>query len=181
MTATQLAINGGPAIGTPGMEYDISFSDVVSKISTVAIPYGAYVVFDGNENCKLPTSDSEVTGRDGGIAMIDHANPSGQGYLANSAVRIMRRGRVFALNESTVAANSAVYVRHTATPPEQQGALRHDADGSDASIAPGARWFKGGTTGLAVLELGVGGSAGPTGATGATGATGPTGPTGPTA
>lgn len=177
--AVQTTVASGFAAGRPGKKYDSSFSDTVTKIAAEAIPFGAWVCFEGNDNCELPDTEGEVTGRQGGVALIDPNKQSGQGYVAGDAVNVLRRGRVYVLSEETnIATGDAVYVRHTAGAGEQKGSFRNDADGTDADIPLGAAWFKGGT--IPVLELGMGGSAGPTGATGPTGPTGPAGPTGPT-
>lgn len=180
MSAVQTSISNGPAASRPGMEYDCAFTDKVTKIAAEAIPFGAYVAFTAEEACELPDSGAEITNYGGGVALIDPLRPSGTAYVAQDPVRVMARGRCGVLNEATVAVTDAVYVRFTVTGAEQKGAFRADSDGGDAAIPTGIRWFKGGAAGLAIAELGVGGSAGAGGATGATGATGPTGPTGPT-
>lgn len=177
--AVQTSVESRAAIGVPGQEYDAGYSDVVTKIALEAIPFGAMVACTAAGACELPDSSGEVTTAGGvGIALIDHSKASGDGYAIGDPVRVLQRGRAFVLNEETISHGDAVYVRHTAAGEEQKGAFRNDADGSDATIPPGMRWFQGGTAGQAVIEIGYGGSAGSTGATGATGPTGPTGPTG---
>jgi len=176
-SAVQTTVASKPPVGRPGLEYDMSFSDVITKIAAEAIPFGAFVAFTAEETCELPDSEAEVL-QGGGVALIDHTKASQVGYEAGDAVRVMTRGRAFVLSEETVAATDAVYVRHTATDPEQKGAFRNDADTTDCDVPPGMRWFKGGPANQAVIEIGYGGSQGAAGATGATGATGPTGATG---
>src|SRR5690606_18891907 len=133
-----------PAIGLPGDEYDSGYSDVITWIAQVAIPFGAYVVQNGNEGCILPTETGHVTGRSGGIALRDPTKASGTGYEVGDPVRVMHRGRAFVLNEKAVTYDDAVFVRYTAGQGEQLGALRDDDDTTpDASTPPGARWFKG--------------------------------------
>jgi hypothetical protein len=179
MPPVQTAVAAAPAIGVPGQEYDAGFSDVVTKIASEAIPFGAFVAFVAAGACELPDSSGEVTTAGGcGVALLDQTKASQGGYEAGDAVRVLVRGRAFVLNEEAITHGDAVYVRHTAAGAEQQGAFRNDADTTDATIPPGMRWFQGGAIGQAVIEVGYGGSAGSTGATGATGATGPTGPTG---
>lgn len=181
MSAVQTAVAAAPVIGVPGQEYDVGFNDVVTKIATSDIPFGAYVSFNASGTCEVPDGSSDVNHAGGaGIALIDHNKASGEGYKVGDAVRCLVRGRAFVRNEVSISHGAAVFVRHTATAPEQLGDFRNDADGTDAVTPVGMRWFQGGAIGQAVIELGYGGSAGPTGATGATGATGPTGPTGPT-
>ncbi len=180
MTAIQTSMSAAPARGVPGQEYDAGFNDVVTKLATEAIPFGVLVACTAAGTCELPDSSGEVTTAGGvGISLLDHNKASQGGYAIGDPVRVLQRGRVFVLAEETITHGDAVYARHTATPPEQKGAFRNDADTTDATIPPGMRWFQGGTTtNPPVLEVGYGGSAGPTGATGATGPTGPTGPTG---
>jgi hypothetical protein len=178
MPPVQTAVAEAPAIGRPGQEYDVGFNDVVTKIATGPIPFGAYVSFKAAGACQVPAEAGDVNHAGGhGIALIDHNKSSGAGYVAGDPVRCLVRGRAFTLNEVQIAHGAAVFVRHTSTSPEQDGAFRNDADGSDAVTPVGMRWFQGGAINQAVIEVGYGGSAGPTGATGATGATGPTGPT----
>lgn len=175
--AIQTAITTQPDIlGGPGREVDSASNDVVSFIANEQIPFGAWVKTTGHR-CYLPASATDVTNFTGGIALRDAAKPTGASYEAGDLVRVLRRGRAWALIEEAIADTDALYVRHTAGVGEQKGALRNDADGSDGAIPAGAKWFHGGTVagGGAIIEVGVGGSAGPTGATGPTGPTGPAG------
>jgi phage tail sheath protein FI len=162
----QTSIGINPPIGLPGLEYDSSFSDVVTKIAAETIPFGSWVSFTAEETCELPDDATEAGSREGGVALLDQNKPSGVGYVAGDPVRVMRRGRVWVAPEHAVTNVDPVYVRHTAAGAEKKGAFRKDADTTDASIPTGAKWFKGGST-LAVLELGVGGSPGPQGEPGA--------------
>jgi hypothetical protein len=144
----------GPAAGAPGLEYDIGFSDVVSKAAAEAIPFGAYVVFTAEGICELPDSLAEITANDGGVALIDNSKASGVGYVAGDPVRVLVRGRVWVATEGTVAQSNPAFVRAIATPPELQGAFRADADTTDAVAAPGCNFFIGCTgAGLAVVTV----------------------------
>lgn len=152
MTVQTNVLSAAP-IGVPGKEYDCSFSDVVTKIATENIPFGAWVGFTADGVCELPDSAGEVTGAaGGGIALIDH-NKGSVGYLAGDAVRVMVRGRVFALAEEPLALGDTLFVRHTSgAGGTQKGALRNDADTATASTPALAKVFLGGA--LPVLQLG---------------------------
>lgn len=178
--AVQTSADIHPGLATAGQAYDSGPYDIVSKIAAEAIPFGRYVTFTSEASCELPDSSNEITQNLGGVAMRDPTKISGDGYAAGEAVAVMVRGRVWVPTEEAVTYNDAVYARHTTGTATTIGAFRDDDDSAKAAIPVGARWFKGGTD-LAVLELGIGGSAGVTGATGPTGPTGATGPTGPTA
>ena len=175
MDYVQTAVATGATLIKPGMLYDSAHHDVVTKIAAEAIPYfGLWVCFTADDTCELGDSETEVSSREGGIALIDPVKATvGSGYAAGDAVPVLRRGRCGVKNEETISLGDAVYVRVTATDSEVKGALRSDSDGGDGFVPRGAAWFRGGAEDLAILELGLG-------ATGATGAAGPTGPTGPT-
>lgn len=144
-----------PAVSAPGREYDSSFSDVVTKICTTAVPFGAFVAFSGDGVCKVPAVTGDVTGAaGGGIALIDDSKATGVGYEIGDAVRVMIRGRVGALNEEALAYNSTVFARFSASGSEQLGAQRTDADTADAVAIPGVKVFKAGAANLAVLQVG---------------------------
>jgi hypothetical protein len=148
----QLSVTETPAEGLPGMLYDLGPHDVVTKIAADAIDFGEYVSFNDAEHCELPDSASEVTARQGGIALRDPSHPSGTGYAVGDPVPVLRKGRVWVAVEGAVTAGGSAFVRHTAGGGEQQGAFRVDADGTDASIAPTSVYYLGGST-LAVVEI----------------------------
>ena len=79
-SAVQTSVSVNPAVGQPGLEYDDSFSDIVSWIATVAIPFGVLVYESAEGKATLPTATGNVTGGRVGIALIDHNKPSGVGY-----------------------------------------------------------------------------------------------------
>lgn len=155
MTAVQTSYTESPAAGAPGQEYDIAFfSDVVSWTADEAIPFGAYVVESREGGCELPDSAGEVTGNKGGIALIDPTLASGVGYQVGDQVRVMRRGRVFALSEEALAKGDTLFVRQaTGAGGSQKGAFRNDADTATATTPTGVSVFKGGAANQVVLEL----------------------------
>jgi hypothetical protein len=141
----------GPAAGAAGMEYDSGFNDVVTKRAIAAIPFGRYVVFTAEGDCKLPASLAEITANDGGVALIDPSKPSQVGYLAGDPVRVMVRGRVWVETDQTVAQSNPAFVRGLVA---DFGKFRADADTANAVAAPNTQFFIGVTgAGLAVVTV----------------------------
>jgi len=141
----------GPAAGAPGMEYDCGFNDVVTKRAISAIPFGRYVVFTAEGDCKLPASLAEITANDGGVALIDPSKPSTVGYLAGDPVRVLRSGRVWIETDQTVAQSNPAFVRGVGG---NEGKFRADADTANAVAAPNTQFYIGVTgAGLAVVTV----------------------------
>ena len=156
MDAVQTSIPIAPALGQPGLEYDIGFNDVVTKAAADPIPFGRYVVFTAEGTCELADSLAEITANDGGVALRDDSKPSGAGYAVGDPVRVLVRGRVWVEVEQAVAQSNPAFVRAVAAGAEQQGVFRADADGADAVAAPNTNFFLGSTgPGLAVVSLNV--------------------------
>lgn len=133
--SVQTSVSAAPAAGVPGLEFDIEFSTVESKVAAGAIPFGAWVAFKVDGEAILPAAAGDITGYQGGIALIDHSLPTDQGgYIAGDRVRVLTRGKAFVLNEEALALGDTVYVRHTGAGAEVIGGFRNDADTSDASI-----------------------------------------------
>jgi hypothetical protein len=150
----QTSVSAKPAVGRPGLELDSSVNDKVSWIAQEDIPFGRYVVQTTEGYCELPDSLAEITGNDGGVALIDPNLPSGEGYKQGDVVTVLRRGRVWVETEEAVTANSPAFVRAIVTGEEQQGAWRSDADGTDAVAPNRTSFIKGNSAaGLAVVEL----------------------------
>jgi len=155
-TAIQSAVTvSGPPAGSPGLEYDSGFNDVVTKRAIAGIPFGSYVVFTAEGDCKLPASLAEITANDGGVALFDSTAKSGVGYLANDPVRVLVGGRVWVQTEGTVAQSDPAFVRGVAGAGGSiLGLFRADADTSSAVAAPGCNYFIGVTgAGLAVVTV----------------------------
>jgi hypothetical protein len=156
MSAVQTSVPITPALGQPGLEYDLAFNDVVTKAAADPIPFGRYVVFTAEGTCELPDTLAEVTGNDGGVALRDDSKPSGTGYAVGDPVRVLVRGRVWVEVEQAVAQSNPAFVRAVAAGNEQQGVFRADADGTDAVATPNTNFFLGSTgAGLAVVSLNV--------------------------
>ena len=152
----QTSVSAAPAAGVPGLEYDIEFSTVESKVAAGAIPFGTWVCFKAAGEAILPAAAGDVTGYQGGIALIDHSLPSDQGgYVAGNRVRVLTRGKAFALNEETLALGDTLYVRHTDAGADGLGVFRNDADTADASapLTPVSVSVPGASK-LAVIQVG---------------------------
>jgi hypothetical protein len=137
-SAVQTAVAVNPPVGRPGLEYDSSFSDVVSWIATVAIPFGALVYESAEGKATLPTATGNVTAGRVGVALIDHNKASGVGYEIGDAVRVMKRGRAWIANEEALAF----------------GSFRNDADTATASTPPNVSLLRAGGINLAAVSIG---------------------------
>lgn len=153
-SAVQTAVAVNPAIGAPGLEYDDSFSDVVTLIATVAIPFGVLVYESAEGKCALPTATGNVTGGTPGISLIDHMKASGVGYEVGDPVRVMKRGRVWILTEEQLAFGDTLFSRFAAGTGTQKGAFRNDADTTTASTPPNMKLLRAGTAVLAAVSIG---------------------------
>jgi hypothetical protein len=154
-TAIQTAVAAKPAVGAPGMEYDSSFSDVVSWIATVAIPFGALVYESAEGKATLPTATGHVTGGRTGVALIDPTKVGGVGYEIGDAVRVMRRGRCYVLNEEALVFGDTLFVRFAdGAGGTQEGAFRNDADTATASTPTNMSLLKAGGINLAAVMVG---------------------------
>jgi len=128
-------------------------SNVMSaRIEVDGVPPGVWVVLDETDTpgtgeplrARLPAAAGDVTEAKlwGLVAMDDTKPQEADGtvvYNDGDLAPIMVRGRMAVLPEDTIAIGAAPFVRHTATPPEQLGAMRSDADTADAVILTQAR------------------------------------------
>jgi len=148
----QTSISANAAAGAPGQVYDLGGPrpDIVSKRAQEPIAFGSYVSFIG-EDCELSDTTGEVTGRQGGIALIDQSKPSGAGYVAGDMVRVMRKGRVWVATEQQVTAQASAFTRFAGT--GAQGAWRADADTANAVAAPTTNYFLVIDAATAVVEI----------------------------
>jgi hypothetical protein len=153
-TAVQTAVAVKPTVGAPGLEYDDSFSDIVTWIATVAIPFGVLVYESAEGKAALPTATGNVTAGRVGITLIDHNKASGVGYEIGDAVRVMRRGRVWVLTEEQLAFGDTLFARFAAGTGTQKGAFRNDADTATASTPPNMALLLAGTASLAAVSIG---------------------------
>lgn len=123
------------------------------------IPFGRAVAkISGDENgIKLPDGGGVVIV---GIAVRDNQVEEGDASVENaydndSAVCVLRRGRIYVEVDQTVTPDSSVYVRHTANGgDDQKGIFRADADTANAVLLSGAKYVKGATAGgVAILDI----------------------------
>ena len=158
LTAVQTTMTTAPAGGAPGMLYDRPENcDIVHKVASEAIHFGAFVKIGTDGTCELPDSAGEVTGIARGIALQDPGKASTDGYAVGDVVAVLIRGRVWVQAEAgqTIAAYANPYIRHTATGGEVKGAFRSDADTTDASVPNGMHMFAAATSGgMGVLQVG---------------------------
>jgi len=155
------------AVAFPGQKADIGKDDVVSALGTEAVPYGVAVAqATGSDYPKqlgrLPNSETDLIL---GIAVADQnraqdPSVSEPVYPAQSALGLMRQGRIYARVEGAPVAGAAVFVRHAAPGSEQLGALTTVDDANTVAL-PGARFLSGpqnldvggSTVQVAVVEL----------------------------
>lgn len=80
--------------GCVGQKSDASPSNVISKLSrqTDKIYYGTFVVWEGNNQCRLPGSKEDVEQAALGIALHDGC---GEAYKPASTISVLREGRVW--------------------------------------------------------------------------------------
>lgn len=139
--------------------------DVMSRIAEAGVNAGLVVVggTDPLTQCKPPSAlaDLNEAGQAavnicGGVVLHEHRGADGDTYLypAQTAVNIVRKGRVWMVTETALAAGVHPFVRCVATGDEQAGALRNDADTTDA-ISVQWLWTVGSTSGAGLIEVEV--------------------------
>lgn len=143
---------------------NVTSVDVI--LNETNIPFGVGVVEDltglSDDRAHLPQATGDITtvGSFAGIAVHTHAveqNKGGinnLGYEPQSAMSLMRRGRVYVEVEDAVVKGGLPFVRFVAAASEQLGAFRSDADTSDAVALPNARFVTSAGAGeLAIVEI----------------------------
>lgn len=136
-----------------------------------SVPFGVFVTQDlnitgqGADNiARLPFATGEVTTERLALGFAIHnqakenvlvsSGLSEIGYLTQSTMSILHKGIFWAQVEDAVIAGGAVFVRFVAGTGEQLGAVRSDADGSDAVALPNARFKTSASAGgLAQISL----------------------------
>lgn len=163
-SATQTAVALKPNVGAPGLVYDVSDdNDIVSFIATTAIPFGAFVFVSSDGFVSVPALTGNVTSPNAaqrGIALIDHNKATQEGYDIGDTVRVLRRGRVWALTDAAanITISSTLFVRFASgAGGTVLGAFRTDADTATASSPPvsiNVFHGAGASAGIVVLDLG---------------------------
>lgn len=144
-----------PAPGAPGMVADVGPKTIESAFASEAIRFGAYVVIDG-DSVSLPAKEGDVTGLNGGIAIMDRSNPTQSGgYAKGDIVQVMTFGKVWIETETKLDAGTQPYVRFTADTGKPTGGFREDADTDKAAVPPGLLVKRGtSAAGLAIVDVG---------------------------
>jgi hypothetical protein len=146
----------------PGMLADCTDKVVISKITTVLVPFGSFVCRGAAgvvESCALPVATGDVTARPWGVAIKDqtHRGSNNLDNEVNDIVSIVRKGRVWVTVEGAVTAQSDAFIRFAAGGGGSVlGLFRADADTATAvALLNGAGKFLTSTTGagLALLEI----------------------------
>ncbi|MBW2672075.1 MAG: hypothetical protein JRD89_01500 [Deltaproteobacteria bacterium] len=122
-----------------------------------ALGFGKFVVNDtgvdidaaGQVGVRLPIATGEVTGAPAGFVRADMSRQTREtapyaGYNSGNMVPVARKGRMWVEVESgqvgSVAAFASVFARFVAAGTEELGAIRTDADTSDAVAIPGCKF-----------------------------------------
>jgi len=137
-------------------------------LNELNVPFGVLVVEDttglADERAHLPQASADITtaGKVAGVSVHNHSveqNKGGinnVGYEPQSAMDVLREGRIYVQVEDDVVKTGPVFVRFVAGAGEQLGAFRSDADGGDAVALPGASFKTSASAGgLAALQVNV--------------------------
>lgn len=137
----QSAVSVNARIGIPGMPFSANSNDykTVTRIATVDIPFGSYVVFDG-EFCFLATTAQGIAGREGGIALRSHTYASEAGYKAGDPVTVLTQGDVFVNANAGMTAMDRTYTKITTFGSGAVGEFANNASG--AAYNPNVRVAK---------------------------------------
>ena len=132
----QTSYSANPPEGIVGAIYQGGVEPIIkTRIANGVCRAGQYVVFSGADDCQHPTA--AVTAQTRGGLVIRNPYSLDGNYADNEPVNILVQGEMFCAYESAITANVAVFVRHVAAGLEQLGALRLDADGTDAASVSG--------------------------------------------
>jgi hypothetical protein len=115
---------------------------------------------DLNLTAHLPSLSAEITtaGLVAGVTVhtqaLEQAASNAVGYAADSAMSVMRKGRIYVAVEDAVTKGGTPYVRYTANGSFTIGSFRSDDDSSKAAALPCARYARAAAAGgITVLEL----------------------------
>lgn len=87
-----------------------------------------------------------------GVALYD-ATREPEAYPAAYPVPCVRRGRVYVTSETSYSDGDPVFVRFIAAGAEVAGQVRNSADANDCVLLQGARFWRSGSAGVAVINL----------------------------
>lgn len=157
---SQTSVSSTMEIGIAGQLADSGDNDVVSKLASVAMPFGKLAVEAATEGqCKLPGVAGDVTDplKVLGLVLktqaIESDSSSASDYAAGDMVNVMRKGRALVKVEQTVVVTDPVYVRYAAGG-DGVGSFGNSAGTSERALLASAKYIKGAASGgLAVVEL----------------------------
>jgi hypothetical protein len=132
----QTTFTNAPPVGVVGAVAYGGIEPVIkTRIANGVCRAGQYVVLNGDRDCNHPTAAVTAQTR-GGLVVRNPYSLDGN-YADNEPVSILTQGEMWCAYESAMGANVPVFVRHVAGGAEQLGALRVDADGTDAASVSG--------------------------------------------
>jgi hypothetical protein len=150
------------AVGTT----NCSVADII--LNELNVPFGVLVVEDAtglsDERAHLPQATGDITtvGKVAGISVHNHGveqNKGGinnLGYEPQSAMNLLKKGRIYVTVEDAVVKTGLPFVRFVAGATEQLGSFRSDADSGDAVALPNASYVTSASAGeLAVVEVNI--------------------------
>jgi hypothetical protein len=159
---SQLSYAVDQAVAFAGMLADAGMvQDVVTGENlSAAIPFGVMTAIGAGANqIALPAAAGDVTDvkKLVGVAIAHQAMESSASglpqYAPNSAVNVLKKGRVWVQVENAVTrGTSDVHVRYAGV--GQRGGFRGAAVASETAVLPNAKWLSSTTgAGLALLEI----------------------------
>lgn len=147
----QTTFNATTARAIAGMAADAGFSDKISRVAAHDIGFGLGVVAVAakDDQCDLPGTSADVFL---GVSTYDAALPPAGSYngasyagayVAGTATKIVRKGRIWVVVDQDVDPALAVYVRYATngTGKLTLGAFRVDSDSSHALQVSNAKWI----------------------------------------
>lgn len=187
MDPVQTTVENAPARAIAGMWGDgpSRYRESFTRFAETALNPGLVVIKGtGAQQVKKPSATTDLDANalsavnaGAGVLLHEHRGTAGAAALfeANDAVNVVRKGPVWMITETALAAGARPFVRCVAAGAEVAGALRNDADTADAVQVS---WLvvreAVSEAGLVLVEVVL-----PLGGVGDDGPAGPTGPTGP--
>lgn len=143
MNPVQTSVSDYPAKAIAGMwgGGPLEGRKVWSRFAEVGLHAGLVCVPGTTQGLvRAPTAITQVTTAniaDGGVVLHQHMQAAGDTYLydVNDTVNVARYGRIWMITETALAKGANPFVRCVVAGAELAGALRNDADGTDAAQA----------------------------------------------
>lgn len=138
-------------------ETNLTLANDVAFVAHPAIGFGLAIA-QGTQDGECRAL-SAITDKVIGVSVFSHAdniNNGVDGYAAQSAVNVLRRGVLWVKVEEAVVAEDAVYVRAVAAGAEVAGAFRKTADGTDTIALSGCKFLSSAAAGaLALVDINI--------------------------